>query len=300
MQQTKVLTLVAAPGHPVLDDMVCAKLHALMLGAGARIVSQDWLNPRFALDIVLETRNAGRLRKDLAPDLAALQLDHALQAPEGRRKRLLVADMESTIIGQEMLDVLAARAGLGDRIAAITARAMRGELNFEGSLKERVAMLAGLPLSLLEDVAAQMTLNRGAKVLVQTMRQNGAYCALVTGGFANFAEPIRALSGFHEAVANRLSTDGERLTGKVEAPIIGPAGKKTTLTRLLRERNLKASDALAVGDGANDIDMIKKAGLGVGYRPKDVLRKAADACLERADLSALLYFQGYSLDEFRS
>lgn len=300
MSQSKVLTLVAAPGRPVLDDTLCAKLHALLLGVGARIESQTWLNPQFALDISLQLENGTDLKEELASDLAEFELDFAVQAPNGRRKKLLVADMESTIIEQEMLDLLAAQVGLAKEISVITARAMRGELDFQCALKERVRMLSGLSLSVLEEAARHMTLHQGARVLVQTMRANGAYCVLVSGGFTYFSERVREACGFDEHFANRLVVDDGRLTGSVEEPIMGPAEKEKILGKLLRQRKIKASEALAVGDGANDIRMISKAGFGAGYRPKEILRNVTDACLDKTELTALLYFQGYRLNEFCS
>jgi phosphoserine phosphatase len=300
MSQNKVLTLVAAPGRPVLDDTLFAKIHALLLGVGARIESQTWLNPQFALDMELEADDGFDLKEELAPDLAEFELDFALQDLAGRRKRLLVADMESTIIEQEMLDLLASRVGLAKEISAITARAMKGELNFECALKERVKMLSGLSIAVLEEAANHMTLHQGARILVQTMRRNGAYCVLVSGGFSFFSERVREACGFDEDFANRLSLNDGHLTGSVKEPILGATGKKDVLEKLLRKRKLKKNEALAVGDGANDIDMIATAGFGAGYRPKEVLRSAADACLDKTELTALLYFQGYRLDEFRS
>jgi len=222
-----------------------------------------------------------------------------VQKREGRRKRLLIADMDSTMIGQECIDELAAAVGKKDVIAAITERAMRGELEFEPALRERAAMLAGLGEEVIGEVLEnQITLTPGARELVGTMRAHGAYCALVSGGFTAFTSQIAEWLGFHENRANTLGIADGRLTGKVDEPILGREAKRQRLEELLAEKALAAEAAIAVGDGANDLAMIERAGLGVAYHAKPAVAAAADARVDHGDLTALLYFQGYRAGEF--
>lgn len=217
---------------------------------------------------------------------------------QGRRKKLLVADMDSTIIGCECLDELADMAGLKPKIAAITERAMRGEIPFEPALIERVALLKGLRLDALErTLKERVRLNPGAKELVATMRKHGAYTLLVSGGFTFFTRRVALEAGFDEQRANVLLDDGERLTGKVMEPILGRDAKLKALEEATRARALSFAETLAVGDGANDLAMIGRAGLGVAYRAKPVVAEAAGARIDRGDLTALLYLQGYRDDE---
>ena len=206
---------------------------------------------------------------------------------------LLVADMESTIIDNEMLDELAAVLGLEERIAALTARAMRGEIDFAESLRERVGMLAGLDVAVLEQMYARIAINPGAVELVATMRRNGACCALVSGGFTGFSAHVRARTGFDRDQANRLEIENGKLTGRVVEPILDRRSKRDCLERLARELSLAPEKTIAVGDGANDLDMVRAAGLGVAYRAKPILAEAAALRVDHGDLTALLYAQGY-------
>lgn len=218
---------------------------------------------------------------------------------EGRRKKLLVADMDSTIIGCECLDELADMAGLKPKVAAITERAMRGELAFEPALRERVGLLKGLKLEALARVYAErVRLNGGARILLATMRANGAHTILVSGGFTYFTSRVARDAGFDENKGNRLIDDGHALTGEVGEPILGREAKLSTLEKAASERGLSVSDAVAVGDGANDLDMIKRAGLGVAYRAKPVVAEAAGASITHGDLTSLLYLQGYRESDF--
>ena len=217
-----------------------------------------------------------------------------------RRKKLLVADMESTIIEQECLDELADHMGLRDRISEITARAMRGEIAFEEALKERAGLLKGLDADVLEKLYERITLVPGACELVATMRANGAYCALVSGGFTFFTERIAARLGFNTHQANTLDIVDGRLAGTVSPPILGREAKLAALERLRRELNLQPEETLAVGDGANDLDMIRAAGLGVAFRAKPIVAAEAKASIRHGDLTALLYLQGYRKSEFVS
>lgn len=218
---------------------------------------------------------------------------------EGREKRLLLCDMDSTMIGEESLDELAAVFGFGKQVAAITNRAMAGKIAFDDALRERVALFAGLQI----DAAAaalreRMTINPGAATLVKTMRARGAQTALVTGGFDIFAAPVAQQLGFHDVFANRLRSADGVLSGEVAEPILGPEAKEERLHVLCAEHHMDPGQVLAVGDGANDKAMIKAAGLGVGYRPKPVLAEASDVVLRHADLTALLALQGIPQSEW--
>jgi phosphoserine phosphatase len=226
--------------------------------------------------------------------------DIVVQPIAHRRKKLLLADMDSTMIGQECIDELADYAGLKAHVAAITDRAMRGEISFEPALRERVALLENLPVSAVEEVLRdRIKLTPGARVLVGTMRANGARTCLVSGGFTVFTDRVAARIGFDEVRANTLSvTDGHSLSGQVAEPIFGRDGKRATLIELRTELDLAKEDTLAVGDGANDLDMIKEAGLGVAYHAKPKVAEAAAARIDHGDLTALLYVQGYRQEEF--
>ncbi len=214
-----------------------------------------------------------------------------------RRKRLLVADMDSTIIQQECIDEIAAAAGVGDAVAEITERAMRGELDFEQALEARLAMLEGLDVATLDGVADSLIVTTGARELVQTMRANGAYCALVSGGFTFFTRQIAERVGFDEHRANTLAIEHGKLTGKAVAPILGRAAKQEALEELTATHKLAGAQTLAVGDGANDLAMIEAAGLGVAFHAKPVVAAEADAQIMHSDLTALLYLQGFSAEE---
>jgi phosphoserine phosphatase len=260
------------------------------VGGGAAII----LSPGEAADIPLTT----------APDIDALRdviedapIDAIATTDEHRRKRLLVADMDSTIVTGETLDELADFAGLKQKIAAITARAMNGELDFKAALRERVAMLRGLPLDALERTWERVRLTGGAHELVATMRAHGAYTALVSGGFSFFTSRVAALCGFDMHRSNRLLDDGNALTGDVGEPILDRDTKLAMLTKLAAERALPLTATLAVGDGANDLDMLRAAGLGVAFHAKPVVAAGARARVDHANLRALLFAQGYHAGE---
>jgi phosphoserine phosphatase len=223
-----------------------------------------------------------------------------VQRRQGRRKDLLVADMDATVIGQETLDELAAIAGLADRIAPITERAMNGEIDFAEALRERVALLAGLHVGALEAAFDRITLTPGARTLVQTMRAHGAYTVLVSGGFTFFSARVRASAGFDRDIANELGIADDHLTGSVDGPMMAPQAKRDALLRVAADQRIPPSEALAVGDGANDIPMLQAAGLGVAFHPKPVVAAAIDVQLRHCDLTGLLYLQGYSAQEFRN
>ncbi len=251
-----------------------------------------------AVDLTAVGDVAG-LRNALDGALKDLPVDVCVQPTEGRRKRLLIADMDSTIIGCECLDELADFAGVKDQVSEITERAMRGELEFEGALRERVAMLKGLDLSSLQRCYDErVRLNPGARTLVTTMAAGGARCLLVSGGFTFFTGRVAKAAGFHEDRANRLLEDGATLTGAVADPILGKEAKLASLLGEAKAMGIDPSLTLAVGDGANDLAMIEAAGLGVAYRAKPVVAARAQARVDHSDLTALLYFQGYRAEEF--
>jgi phosphoserine phosphatase len=253
------------------------------------------LSPAFAFDLPVATGDALAEARARAGGLA---LDINLISTSKRRKKLLIADMDSTIINVECLDELADMAGLKTQIAAITERAMRGELEFEAALRERVGMLKGLKLDALEKTYAErVRLNPGAKSLLATMRAQGAHTMLVSGGFGYFTRRVAEAAGFHVERGNTLIDDGEKLTGEVGTPILGRAAKLEALEEAVMRLKLDFADSLAVGDGANDLAMIQKAGLGVAYHAKPVVAAAAGAAINHNDLTALLYLQGYSDDE---
>ena len=293
-----VLTLIAGkPG--VLTAEIAAQAGETLRAGSAGIGPTDWLASGLACDIPFKAPGLGDLEAGLAAQLGRHPLDFAVQPAAGRRKALFLADLESTIIGQEMLDELAEALGLRDEISRITSRAMAGELDFAEALSARVGLLAGLPTSALDEAARRMTLNPGAKTLVQTLREAGVTTALVTGGFSQFAEPIAAACGFDEIAANRLEVANGRLTGTVAEPLLDRDGKLATLERLAAQRGVGSEAACAVGDGANDAAMLAAAGLGVAYRGKPAARAAARVSIDHGDLTALLYLQGYRRAEFR-
>jgi phosphoserine phosphatase len=285
-----VLTLVANREATSLTDALVDRVRDV-IGGGAMSV----LSPDEAVDLAF----------DAAPDLVAVRtalegaaVDVLAQPAAGRRKRLLIADMDSTIITSETLDELADFAGLKDRIAAITARAMNGELDFKAALRERVAMLKGLPIAALEQTWQRVRLTSGAKELVATMRAHGALTALVSGGFSFFTGRVAALVEFDLHRSNVLLDDGAVLTGAVTEPILDRHAKVATLRALTTQCGLSLSATLAVGDGANDLDMLGAAGLGVAFRAKPIVAAAAGVRVDHADLRALLFAQGYRSGEF--
>jgi phosphoserine phosphatase len=266
------------------------------------VTEAHWLSDGVAADITFASEEpitaiADRLRV-AREDLA---IDVVVQPVIDRRKKLLLADMDSTMIGQECIDELADFAGLKAHVAGITERAMRGEIEFEPALRERVALLKGLPVTVVDEVLAErITLTPGARELVQTMRANGAYTCLVSGGFTLFTGKVAALIGFQENRANELHVTDGKLTGAVAEPILGRAAKLSTLVDLREAFDLDNLDTMVVGDGANDLSMIQAAGLGVAYHAKPAVAAAAHARIDFGDLTALLYAQGYRRSEFVS
>jgi phosphoserine phosphatase len=241
----------------------------------------------------------GELAQEAGAAVAELPVDWALTPTARRRKGLLLADMDSTIIGCECIDELADIAGVKSAIAAITERAMRGELAFEPALIERVAQLKGLPLTALQRCFDERVhLNPGAETLVKTMRAHGARCVLVSGGFSFFTARVAKWAGFDANKANILQDDGKALTGEVKEPILGRAAKLETLRAEAQKLNIGLEDTLAIGDGANDLDMVKAAGLGIAYRAQPILAAPAKARIEHTSLTAALFFQGYRRQDF--
>ena len=250
-----------------------------------------WVEEGRACDLLLAS--------DPAAAVATLEglipgVDVVVQPEAGRRKRLLVADMDSTMITVECIDELADYAGVRAEVAAVTERAMRGELDFEDALDARVALLQGLDARVIDHCHDQrVRATPGAEALVRTMSANGAYCLLVSGGFSRFADRVAADIGFDAAVSNELLVEGGRLAGSVGKPIVGAAGKRQALLDAAAARQVPLGETLAIGDGANDIPMLCAAGLGIAYHAKPAAAAAADARIVHNDLTALLYAQGY-------
>ncbi|PZO52748.1 MAG: phosphoserine phosphatase SerB [Alphaproteobacteria bacterium] len=290
------LVFVASP-----DDKPAYREALLMLGRVAlnrKLPPPDVLSGWESAEWIYPSVD-GELRQEAAAAVAEMPVDWALVPVDGRQKKLLVADMDSTIINVECLDELADFAGLKAEIAAITERAMRGELEFEPALRERVGKLKGLALDALQRTYDErVRLNPGAATLVKTMAAHGARCVLVSGGFTFFTSRVAEAAGFHANRANVLLDDGTALTGAVQEPILGRAAKLEALRSEAQALGLGEADALAIGDGANDLDMIKAAGLGLAYRAKPIVAAEADAKIEYMTLEAALFFQGYRRTEF--
>lgn len=275
-----------------------AQLTQALAGARARVKEPRPLGPG-ALDLSVEAEALGPVRAAAAEALAALPVDVCVQPWAGRRKRLLIADMDSTIISCECIDELADFAGVKAQVSEITERAMRGELDFEAALRERVAMLKGLPLADLQRAYDErVALNPGARTLVRTMADHGARCVLVSGGFTFFTTRVAEAAGFHAQRANTLIEAGSALAGLVGIPILGREAKLVALREEALAIGADLTATLAVGDGANDLAMVEAAGLGVAYRAKPVVAAQAHAKVDHADLTALLYFQGYDARDF--
>lgn len=291
-----VLTLIAAPGGLTAEHT--AAVRAALRALAADVGSPDWLAEAEAADIPFGAIGADLSSAAARRALGDAAVDAIAQPRAERRKRLLVADMDSTIITSETLDELAAYAGLKDKIAAITARSMNGELDFAEALRLRVGMLKGLSTEALERTWEATALTPGAATLVATMRADGAYCCLASGGFTFFTGRVAAQLGFDLHVSNTLEAEDGKLTGIVAEPIFDRDSKLETLKRLAAERGLGLAATLAVGDGANDLAMIKAAGLGVAFRAKPVVAAAARARVDHGDLTALLFAQGFRRAEF--
>ncbi|WP_245416794.1 phosphoserine phosphatase SerB [Undibacter mobilis] len=296
MTSSTSFTATIIAGREPLDDGALAHARAALPTAEAPL----WLDPGRAADIPFSA-SADADQRALSETLrAALPgADAVVQPSATRRKKLFLADMDSTMIGQECIDELAAFVGLKEHVAAITERAMRGEIEFEPALRERVALLKGLPAAVVDEVIAKhITLTPGARTAVATMRAHGIYTCLVSGGFTLFTDRIATMIGFDEARANTLEVDGGKLSGLVREPIFGRDSKRSALIELRDRFRLAAHETMAIGDGANDLAMIAESGLGVAYYAKPKVAAVAPARIEHGDLTALLYIQGYRRDEF--
>ena len=298
-----VLTLIANPAKPCLDqDLIGKILRILKDDHQTGVTGTEVLAEGIAVDLFLEGTAQPGLASAVASTIEAsidVCIDVCCQPVQGREKKLLVADMDSTIIEQECLDELADFAGLKAEISAITERAMQGELDFEAALKERVSMLKGLPVSTLQEtLETRLTLTAGAVELVRTMNARGAMTALVSGGFTYFTHRIAQATGFQENQGNVLELDGGKLTGQVEEPILGREAKREALLTFCDFNGLAPEEALAVGDGANDLAMLEIAGSGVAFHAKPAVAKQAGFCINHGDLTALLYLQGIPQAEF--
>ncbi|MFC3126348.1 phosphoserine phosphatase SerB [Pseudoroseomonas globiformis] len=298
-----VITLIAPASEVasgILPGTLPARLRDALAPLGATSGAPEWLAEGEAVDIPFDGLAPEQAEAAARLVLGGAPLDLVSQPAEGRRKKLLIADMDSTIVTSETLDELAAYAGLKDRVAEITRRSMNGEIDFSTALRERVAMLKGLELSALEATWAETRLMPGATELVRTMAAHGAHCALASGGFTWFTGRVAELAGFTSHHANILEDDGTALTGTVAEPIFDRDAKLATLKRLCAELGLPLADTVAVGDGANDLAMLGAAGLGVAFHAKPVVAQSARVRVDHADLRALLFAQGYRAAEFRA
>ena len=295
-----VATLICNPANPALDSTIVDGALAVLPSPG----TAQWLFDEVAVDIPFDqpVKSPDDIRAIEARLQAArgdLPIDIVVQPAAFRRKKLFLADMDSTMIGQECIDELADFAGLRAHVAAITERAMRGEIEFEPALRERVALLKDLPVGVVDEVLAKrITPTPGGRELVMTMRGNGAWTCLISGGFTLFTDAVAGLIGFQENRANRLKVRDGELTGEVAEPILGRAAKLAALMELRESFDLDEIDTLVTGDGANDLGMIQAAGLGVAYHAKPAVAAAAAARIDYGDLTALLYAQGYRREEF--
>ena len=290
-----ILTFVAADpkGSPLKDKHIkkaasIAEFYNLEFSG-----SPVWLHKNKAADIIVNERPGKVLLSHLRDEFMDEKFDVFVSQPGKRVKKLLLADMDSTIVAEETLDELAAFAGLKDKVAAITARAMNGEIDFHGAIRERVALLKGLNVSALEETLAQTVVNPGTETLVASMKAHGATCVLVSGGFTFFTGAIAKKVGFDNHHGNTLGIEGDALTGEVIEPILDKFAKVDFLEEYMKDLVLNADDCMTIGDGANDIPMLKKAGLGVGYKPKPAVAQEVENIIVHGDLSAALYAQGY-------
>ena len=287
-----IVTLLSNPKNPTLTPATVDALRNAWGGGDAQWLASDEA-AEFAVEIVPENR------WDVWSDMQALGVDMVVQPAEGRKKKMLLADMDSTMIEQECIDELADEAGVGERVKDITARAMNGELDFEGALKERVGLLKGLDEAVIARVlATRITFMPGGRALLSTMKANGAYAALVSGGFTAFTQNVAGELGFDENRANTLLVENGVLTGEVGMPILGREAKVQALKEISARLGLTHDDVMAVGDGANDLGMLGLAGAGVALHAKPTVAAECDIRINHGDLSALLYIQGYTKDEF--
>lgn len=296
--ERQVCTLIADPAS---RDLNLADIQAVREGlraTGAEVDGHRWLAEHAAADLPYRGITPSSAGDAARRAVADRPFDVAAQPEAGRRKAVLVADMDSTIVTGETLDEMSEAVGLKERIAEITRRAMNGELNFEEALRERVGMLTGLKQADVTATLDRVELSRGAKTTIATLKRHGVTCALVSGGFTAIAEPVAEWCGFDRVVANRLIIQDGALTGEVAEPIVGKQAKLATLSEMARTRGVHESAVASIGDGANDLPMLLAAGLGVAYRAKPSVKAEARFALEHGDLTGLLFLQGYREDEF--
>lgn len=287
-----IVSLLTNPASPVLDKTAVELLRNAWGGGEV-----TWLDYGIAAEFPVQ--DAPENLWDVWEQFQTMSIDLALQKAEGRKKRMLIADMDSTMIQQECIDELADEAGVGAYVASITARAMNGELDFEDALRERVGLLKGLPIAVIDQVIEKrITLMPGGKTLLATMKANGGYAALVSGGFTAFTARIAATLGFDENRANTLLTDGDTLSGQVADPILGKQAKLDALNDITTRLGITPADAVAVGDGANDLAMLNAAGMGVALHAKPSVQAQSQIRINHGDLTALLYLQGYARADF--
>lgn len=287
----QIATLISAK-NAVLEPVLVDSLRNAWGGGAA-----DWLAPDEAAEFPLDQVPGNRW--EVWEDLQQQQVDLVIQPAKARKKRMLLADMDSTMIEQECIDELAEEAGVGPQVVAITARAMNGELDFEAALKQRVGLLKGLNFAVIDTVSAnRITLMQGGKTLLATMKAHGAYAALVSGGFTDFTTRVARELGFDEHRANTLLQADGKLTGQVQEPILGRDAKVAALHEITERLGLTPADVIAVGDGANDLGMLSLAGTGVALHAKPSVQAECDIRINHGDLTALLYLQGYNRDEF--
>jgi phosphoserine phosphatase len=291
-----VLTIIGCAELRPLDSIYIEQVRQHLAIVGKQV----WLAEREACDLYLDSPlPTADITKEARAVLSGTQIDVVCTQPEKRQKKLLISDMDSTVIDQECIDELGDAFGVGSQIREITAAVVDGKINFSDALRQRMALMKGLDRALLEKVYKdRITLKTGARTLVQTMRHHGAYCILVSGGFGYFTQRIAERIGFHDHQANELAFENGRLTGEVCEPILGRSAKLETLKRLCSENNLEQCEVLAVGDGANDIKMIETAGLGVAFHGAEVLKERANACIDYGNLTTLLYVQGFAKSQF--
>ncbi len=289
-----VVSLIANPALCLLESDLVGKCIEMLEGSELK-----WLAESEAAEFCIKPSFTGNAPAMLSEVLNNQSVDFAVQPAQDRKKQVLIADMDSTMIDQECIDELAAEIGVKERVSAITAAAMNGEIEFEPALRERVALLKGLPETIADEViSSRITLARGGKTLVSTMKHHGNYCALVSGGFTLFTSRIARMLGFDENHANILEIADGRLTGKVREPILGAAAKVEALKKIAAERRLSPQNFIAVGDGANDLPMLELAGTGVALHAKPSVAARASIRIDHGDLTALLYLQGYEAGDF--